>query len=128
MKPKANRDQGQIFLPLMAELLPLGDGTYRLKPVIPDSGMDTWITVAKAASIIGIGKTSAYELLDTGFLVHKRPLKWKILVSLQSVEAYKAAIADPEFWTNSKLQRELRRRVAEAMEALGKGPAMPLQG
>lgn len=125
---KAKREQGQLFLPVIAELVPRGDGSFVLKPVIPDSGMDTWLPVSKVSVMLGIGKTSTYDLIENGFLVSKRPLKCKILVSLQSVEAYKAAVSDSEFWSNQKLQRELKRRVAEAMEALSKNPATALQG
>ena len=79
-----------LVLPILAELTARGDGTYVLKPQTVPSGIDTWISPKKAAKIIGIEGRSIYKLLDPSnpFLVCKRPLKAKCLVSLRSVLAY----------------------------------------
>lgn len=112
-----------LVLPILAELTARGDGTYVLKPQTVPSCIDTWISPKKAAKIIGIEGRSIYKLLDPSnpFLVCKRPLKAKCLVSLRSVLAFMKATSDPDFWNDSLQQKTLKQSVLKAMEVLRSG-------
>src|SRR4051794_17229137 len=68
-------------------------------------GVDVWITPAQARKILGIAPSAIYRLIDPTrpFLVVKRPLPRKILVSLRSVRAFSEATKDPEFWESKPL-------------------------
>ena len=117
-----------VHLPVLAELIPRGDGTFILKPKVPDQELDTWITVRQAAEVIGhVGRKAVYRLLD-GYLVYRRPLRKKILVSLKSAHAYREATQDPEFWRDSHLQQRLRKQVQTTMDHLAEAalPAQPV--
>ena len=47
-RPKPPPD-GQLTLSLLADLTPLGDGTFKLTPRPVSSDLDTWVTVRDAA-------------------------------------------------------------------------------
>lgn len=91
----------QLTLPILADLTPLGDGRYVLRPRISGT-VDQWITPKDAAIILGFsgpeGRSSIYRLIEQGMLTARRPSPRKILVSLASVHAHRDASADPEFW------------------------------
>jgi hypothetical protein len=81
-------------------------------------GVDVWITPAQAGKSLGVGVTAIYRLVDVDrcFLVTKRPLRRKILISLRSVRAFSEATKNPLFWESEELQDEVLRKVREAME------------
>jgi hypothetical protein len=123
MQPNNSPSLQRIMLPILAELIARGDGTFVLKPRVPDSDLDTWISVKEAVRVIGsIERRTGYRLLD-GYLVYRRVSKRKIVVSLRSAMAYKHATQDPEFWDDSGLQQQLKDRVKTAMMQLSKGLA-----
>jgi hypothetical protein len=122
----ARRDSpAQIMLPIIAELMPRGDGSYILRPRPPGPAGDAWLTPKQAAAYLGISLTAVYGLLDESapMLVSKRPLRWKILVSLPSLEAYARATADPSFWTSARLRAA---HIAECRDAVCRLSALPL--
>jgi hypothetical protein len=105
-------------LPLLADLIGRGDGTYILKPRLPDGDLDTWITVAEAARILGdIDRRTIYYWLGE-FLVYCRPLPRKPKISLKSVLQLKKATLDADFWENPELQERVRKRVKAEMTRL----------
>lgn len=112
-----------IIMPILAELVSRGDGTYLLKPQVVPSGLDTWISPSRASQIIGIEGRSIYKLVDPAepFLVCKRPLKGKCLISLRSVMTFVQATSDPDFWNDSLQQEALKKTVREAVNQLRGG-------
>jgi hypothetical protein len=112
-----------VVLPILAELLPRGDGTYILKPRKAPSTLDTWITPKRAAEIIGIEWRSVYRLMNATrpLLVYRRPLKAKFLISLKSVLAFVEATNDPDFWEDKLQQDALVQSVLKAANALKPG-------
>lgn len=79
-------------------------------------GVDVWITAAQAGKILGVGYSAVYRLVDPDrpFLVAKRPLPRKILISLRSVRAFAEATKNPLFWQTPELQEEVLAKVREA--------------
>jgi hypothetical protein len=63
-----------------------------------------------------------YEYLGE-FLVYRRPLPRKVLVSLKSVQAFKAATQDVDFWENPVLQQRCRDQVKKKMAAMREAAA-----
>jgi hypothetical protein len=114
------REQLPALIPILAELLPKGDGTFVLQPKVIDSDMDTWLPAPRAGQIIGLRGRSIYRLITRTkpLLVYKRPLKNKLLVSLKSVKAYIQATNDPDFWSDRMQQSALEKEVQAAMKAL----------
>ena len=107
-------------LPVLAELISRGDGTFILKPQVPAGDLDTWITIRQAAEVIGqVDRKSVYRLLGE-FLVYRRPLRAKILVSLRSALALKQATQDAEFWERPERQQRVRDQVRKAMEGMAR--------
>ena len=105
-----------IQLPVLAELIGRGDGSYILKPKAPDRDLDTWISLRQAAELIGnVHNKSLYPLLGE-YLVYKRPLPGRVVVSLRSVLALKQATDDVEFWGNPGLKKRFKEQVKAAME------------
>jgi hypothetical protein len=88
---------------VMAELVPIGDGSMALKTRASESDLDTWVTVQEAAELLNLAVTSIYSLLDSQwpFLVSRRPLPRKITISLASITAFKQATADTAFWSDA---------------------------
>jgi hypothetical protein len=118
-----NSSKPPLVFPILAELMPRGDGTYILKPRAVPLGLDTWITPKRAAEIIGIEWRSVYRLLSPTrpMLVYKRPLKAKFLISLKSVMAFIEATNDPDFWEDNLQQEALLQSVLKATNALKSG-------
>ena len=112
--------QTPVTLPILAELTPRGDGTYVLKPRASPSDLDTWIPPKRAAQLIGIEPRSIYKLLDPAqpFLLCKRPLRGKCLVSLKSVWAYIQATNDPDFWDDQLQMDALKQSLRRAFDSL----------
>src|SRR6476469_3121861 len=67
--------------------------TVEIEPLAPDPGLDVWISTTQACGILGIKRTSMTRLLDgtEPFLVVRRPLPTKILISLRSVKEFAQA-------------------------------------
>ncbi len=108
---------GKLFVPLLSELIPRGDGTFILRPRLFDADLDTWITINEAAKIGTMKPRALYKYLGL-FLVYRRPLPRKFLVSLKSAMAFKQATQDAEFWDNPALQQRCSDQVKKAMAAL----------
>jgi hypothetical protein len=103
---------------VLAELIARGDGTFVLKPRLTDQDLETWLSVRHAAQVLGnVTAKSLYRLLGE-FLVYRRPLRYKIVVSLRSILALKQATNDPEFWENAALQQKIRVQVRTEMNQL----------
>lgn len=112
-------------VPCLAEFLPRSDGTWTLRPTLPQEDADSWVSIRQAAKVLGISEASAYKLKDAGFMVHRRPLKGKITVSLRWLMQFRRATADEEFWQNCLSQKSFRDQVRSAQEKLLE---MALQG
>jgi excisionase family DNA binding protein len=110
-----------LRLPVLAELIARGDGTYVLKPRVPETELETWLTVPEAAQVIGhVGRKTIYRWLEEGYLVYRRVLRSRLLVSLESARAMRHATLDPEFWYDPRLKQRLRDRVQAAMDRLAR--------
>src|SRR5437867_11984484 len=114
---RAGAGAGGVQVPVLAELVARGDGTYLLKPRVTEQDLDTWVTVAEAARILGMRPRTAYGLLGR-YLVFRRPLPRKTVVSLKSALALRQATSDSEFWENIEQRRRLERQVTAQMQAL----------
>jgi hypothetical protein len=110
-----------MHLPVLAELVGRGDGTFILKPKVPDQDLDTWLTVKQAAQILGsMNPKTLYPLLGD-YLVYRRPLPNRIAVSLKSLLAFKQATQDAEFWDNAELRSRVKESVQRGMRELAEG-------
>jgi hypothetical protein len=89
-----------------------------IKPATADSGIDVWITALQAGEMLGIKGKGVYRLIQPGrsFMVTRRPLPRKILVSLRSVNALMEATRNPEFWNSPDLQDAYLRTVTQPVE------------
>jgi hypothetical protein len=108
---------GKLFVPLLGQLIPRGDGTFIVRPRVFDSDLDTWITINEAARIGTVKPRALYKYLGL-FLVYRRPLPRKFLVSLRSFMAFKQATQDADFWDNPALQQRCSDQVKKTMAAL----------
>jgi hypothetical protein len=110
----------KIELPILAELVNRGDGTFVLKPVkIPEDEFGPWVTVKQAAKLLsGDPKPSSIYALLGEYLVYRRPLKSKVEVSLKSVLALRRACDDPDFWENPISQDRVKKIVLQGMRKL----------
>ena len=100
---------GQMFLPVLAEIIGRGDGSFILRPQAPDEAGEVWISTRQAAQILGFegehaGRT-VLRLADDGYLVQRRPSPRKVKISLKSVMAHKELTKDPEFWKTRSLRQ-----------------------
>lgn len=93
--------------------LPSPPGAERMPTVPACGGMDVWISVQQASKILAIARSGIYRLIDPNrpFLVVKRPLPRKVLISLRSVTAFSEATKDAEFWESKILQEQLRAKL-----------------
>lgn len=101
---------GQTFMfPVMAELLPCGDGRFILKPHAPDELGEGWISTREAAKILGFtgenANRSVLRLADDGYIESRRPSPMKVKISLKSVLEHKEKTKDPEFWRGRRLRQ-----------------------
>jgi len=86
-RPKPPPD-GQLTLSLLADLTPLGDGTFKLTPRPVSSDLDTWVTVRDAAKQMGMAPQTVRALAESGDLV-ARNLKIRLTrISLKSIHDY----------------------------------------
>jgi len=109
-----NETPAHFTLPIMADFRRQADGSYTVRPVIPDGQGDTWVTVKEAGRLLDIRPQCVYPLLGD-FLVYKCPLKARRLVSLQSILKYNEAVRNPAFWNDPKAQARLQSWVAQQM-------------
>ena len=117
----------RIQVPVLAELISRGDGSFVMKPTLPESELDSWITVAEAARVIGnVRPRTVYGLLGR-YLVYRRPLRRKTVVSLRSTLAFKQATQDSEFWDQPEQRKRLEQRVTAQMQELALDAAKPLR-
>ena len=119
-----------MTFPVMAQLVPRGDGSYLLKPTLTSGDVvDQWISVKKTAELLSFrSRNTVCKRIDQGLLVHKRMGERIVLVSLRSVMDLKAACCDDEFFFDEVKLKALQRRVEERMSALRKAAAEVLQG
>jgi hypothetical protein len=83
--------------------------------------LDTWITVREAAKIVGnVNPRRLYQFLGK-YLVYRRPLPRRVVVSLKSVLAFRQATQDADFWENEELQERIIEDVQRQMEELARG-------
>jgi len=87
----------QLTLPILADLMPRGDGSYVLRPRLPAAG-ETWLTTRQAAAILGVSIASIYRLADEGRIRHRRTRPGKREYDLGSVTQFAAQAEDPEYW------------------------------
>ena len=100
--PRPAEKSGSIQLPIMADFLPRGDGSFILRPRLVESDLDTWISPKDAAKILGVSSRTIYDLVtvDAPYLVARHPASRKIVVSLKSTEGLKRATVSENFWTS----------------------------
>src|SRR5580658_3313582 len=103
--PRAAASSTSLRIPLIAELISRGDGTFVYKPRISLIDGASWITPREAAKILGVQLQSVYELChaESPFLVSRRPLLRKIVISLKSVESLRRLTVNPDFWQSKRL-------------------------
>ena len=106
-----------VLLPVLAELTPRGDGSFILKPKVPDDAGHSWLPVADSARFLEVRRSAIYPWLGQ-LLVYRRPLIAKYLIRLDSLQRLRNATLDPEFWSCAALQKPLRNWVSEQMHSL----------
>ena len=88
-RPKPPPD-GQLIFSILADLTPIGDGTFKLTPRPIASDLDTWITVAEAAKQMDMAPQTVRALVDSGDL-RARNLRVRLTrISLKSIRDYVA--------------------------------------
>lgn len=106
----------RVLLPILGEFRRLADGSYHVRPVMPEPDGDTWLTTRKAAELLGWARQSIHDYLGD-LLVFRRPLRKKVVVSLRSVLKLRAALSEPDFWECQAKQGKVREWVCKEMEA-----------
>ncbi len=89
--------------PVLADLQPLGDGTFKAKPRPPGIDSLTWLTPLEVGRLLKVSRSFVYvRLLDESIpmLVTRRPAKGKILISAKSLDDYRRAARNPSFAQN----------------------------
>lgn len=76
----------KLSLPIMADLIPRGDGSYILRPRAP-AQLGQWIDPMSAAKILGVSRSSVYRLCYEGKLV-SRHIRRRLQVRVDSLLAY----------------------------------------
>ena len=104
----------RFILPILAEFRRQPDGSYNIRPILPDQSGDSWLRVKEAARLLDLPPKTVYPLLGE-FLVYKRPLKCRFLVSVRSILKYNEVTRDPKFWESPTAQAHLQTWVAERM-------------
>lgn len=92
-------DAGQLSFGFVPEVIPQGDGSYRVipgKPVIK-------VKVSVAARKVGMSVNSIYRLCKANLVAFERPSPKTTFVFLESLEAHLARTRDDEFWSEAKL-------------------------
>ncbi len=116
MPMQSESNASQRVLPVLAKLESRGDGTFILKPQVVESDTDTWLTPRQAAKVLGnLHTKSVYKLLGK-YLVFRRPLPRKILVSLHSALLFKQATMNEDFWDDPYLRKQVIEQVQAEMQ------------
>lgn len=114
--------RGQVTVPVLAEVISMGDGSVVLKPKtarITASG-DTWLTPREAGKILGICSRLVYRYCDQmkPLLACRRPARAKLLVSMKTVNQLYQATLNPDFWTDKLQQKEICEYARQVLEEL----------
>lgn len=88
--------EAQFYFSFVPQFIAQPDGAVLVKPGKPARE----VTPRQAALMLGISRSSIYELIQTGHLSHRRPLPKKILIPVESLEEHRRKTDDPEFWDN----------------------------
>lgn len=110
-------------MPILAEVIPRGDGTYILKPRPTDSDLNSWVPVTRASTLLGMDRRTIYTLInpESPLLVHRRLLKRKIMISLKSIQTFLQATVHPDFWSDNLQRKKLQNIVRKEMSGLQPG-------
>lgn len=117
--PKSKPAEPEIILPLIARIISRGDGTFILKPTLPDSTTETWLTVKEAAAVLGrsVARSQVYQFVGV-YLIYRKPTPGKIEVALSSALALRKATHDPEFWSSRERKQAIQKAVEQGMSKL----------
>lgn len=111
--PRTPHTAEQFELPIMASLVPKGDGSYTLRPRLPDTQGETWIRTKDAVRLSGQSDSTLYRWAEVGLITFRRPTPTKWEFELGSLQKLLQDIRDPEFWTTrakeAQALRESRR-------------------
>jgi excisionase family DNA binding protein len=107
---------------MSASTVPIGGGEFK---IVPGKPLPEEVSVRVAARFLGISRAGVYRLLDKRVLAYRRPTAGKILISTESLQAYKEATKDPEFWQRLKAAdqaKSKRPKIAQGgLPAIGGG-------
>lgn len=113
--PSQKAKSPEVKLPILGKFVSRGDGSYVLHPAITSADTDQWITVKEATLVLGhISGKSVYRMVED-YLVWRRPVPRRILVTLSSVLRLKRVTGDTEFWNNPERRAQLREIVRAEM-------------
>jgi hypothetical protein len=118
ISPHIERRRNNLNVPLLGELVPRGDGSFILKPTLPEKNLKNWITIRQASEILRHIRPRTLYMLLGHYLVFRRPLPRKTVVSLDSVLALEQATQDAEFWNDPQRRGALRESVRREMKRL----------
>jgi excisionase family DNA binding protein len=105
-RTKTNQAQLTLPLPILMDLVSVGDGTYKAVPRKLAAGGDNWIKASEAARLLNVSPKTIYRLADNGHLRDRKPTPRKRQINLESVEAFRKGIeGNPDFWNNQALER-----------------------
>jgi hypothetical protein len=96
---------GQLSFGFVPEVIPQGDGSFRVSPGRPVCK----VTVRVAARLAGVSIHTIYRLRDAGLLRGERLSPKKILIDVDSLQQHATASRDGEYW-NTKRVAEYRAR------------------
>lgn len=116
----------QTRLPVVADFIARGDGSWIVRPVVPADAApgETWVRVREAARFLRVSSREVYRMLGE-YLVYRRPTRRRMEVRLDSLRALRRATDDPEFWDDARRLGEYRRQVGAEMAALVGDQAAP---
>lgn len=77
-------------------------GEIRMRPVTTAQNL----SVAEAATILGVTRDGVYRLIEFGHLPASRPTPGRITISIEDVYRHKEATKDPEFWDGKDFKRK----------------------
>jgi hypothetical protein len=97
--PRAIHTAEQFELPIMGTFQARGDGTFTMRPRLPDSHGETWIKTRDALRLSGQSASTLYRWAEVGLLTFRRPTPTKWEFELGSLQRLLHDIRDPEFWT-----------------------------
>jgi hypothetical protein len=98
------------LLPLLSKIIPLGDGSFVLRPELVEQNEEQWIGLQAAGRVLNVSTRTVNRWLGV-YLVSRRPGKSKHLVNLASALRLRRATSDPRFWDTPSLQAPLKESV-----------------